>query len=72
LIEDYAIWDVVSTPQSRAASPTIESRYRISFGMPLFCKLPGFFRATVLYSEDLAEGQNYGSVRVSNPVALKV
>ena len=70
LIEDYASWDVVvvNTAESVLQALTIESRYKISFWDALILQAAGSSGATVLYSEDLAEGQTYGSVRVVNPL----
>jgi predicted nucleic acid-binding protein len=44
------------------------SVYKISFWDALILQAAGSSGATVLYSEDLAEGQTYGSVRVVNPL----
>ncbi len=69
LIEDYSRWDVVvNTAESVLQALTIESRYMISFWDALILQAAGSSGATVLYSEDLAEGQTYGSVRVVNPL----
>lgn len=68
LIEDYSRWEmVVNTTESVLQALTIESRYKISFWDALIVQAAGSCGATVLYSEDLAEGQTYGSVRVVNP-----
>ncbi len=69
LIEDYSSWDVVvNSAESVLQALTIESRYKISFWDALILQAAGTSGATVLYSEDLAEGQSYGSVRVVNPL----
>jgi len=69
LIEDYSSWDiVVNTAESVLQALTIESRYQISFWDALILQAAGSSGATVLYSEDLGEGQTYGSVRVVNPL----
>lgn len=69
LIEDYSIWDVVvNTAESVLAALTIESRYKVSFWDALILQAAGSAGAAVLYSEDLAEGQTYGEVRVVNPL----
>ena len=69
LIEDYASWDVVvNTAESVLQALTIESRYKISFWDALILQAAGSSGATVLYSEDLGEGQTYGSVRVVTPL----
>jgi predicted nucleic acid-binding protein len=69
LIEDYSSWEVVvNTAESALQALTIESRYKISFWDALILQAAGSSGATVLYSEDLAEGQAYGSIRVVNPL----
>jgi predicted nucleic acid-binding protein len=69
LIEDYSRWEmVVNTAESVLQALTMESRYKISFWDALIVQAAGSCGATVLYSEDLAEGQTYGSVRVVNPL----
>ena len=69
LIEDYSRWEVVvNTAESVLQALTIESRYQISFWDALIVQAAGCAGATVLYSEDLAEGQTYGAIRVVNPL----
>jgi predicted nucleic acid-binding protein len=69
LIEDYSRWDVVvNTAESVLGALTLESRYKISFWDALILQAAGSSGAEVLYSEDLAEGQPYGAVRVVNPL----
>jgi predicted nucleic acid-binding protein len=69
LVEDYSRWDVVvNTAESVLQALTIEARYNISFWDALILQAAGSAGATVLYSEDLGEGQTYGSVRVVNPL----
>jgi predicted nucleic acid-binding protein len=69
LIEDYSRWEVVvNTAESVLQALTIETRYKISFWDALIVQAAGSSGATVLYSEDLAEEQSYGSVRVVNPL----
>jgi predicted nucleic acid-binding protein len=69
LIEDYSRWEVVvNTAESILQALTIESRYQVSFWDALILQAAGSSGATVLYSEDLAEGQTYGAVRVVNPL----
>jgi predicted nucleic acid-binding protein len=69
LIEDYSAWEVVvNTAESVLEALTIETRYQISFWDALIVQAAGSAGAAVLYSEDLAEGQTYGSVRVVNPL----
>jgi len=69
LIEDYSRWEVVvNTAESILQALTIESHYKVSFWDALILQAATASGATVLYSEDLPEGQTYGSVRVVNPL----
>ena len=69
LIQDYSRWTVViNTAESVIEALDIESRYNISFWDALIVQAAASCGATVLYSEDLAHGQSYGSVRVVNPL----
>jgi predicted nucleic acid-binding protein len=69
LIEDYSSWEVVvNTAESVLQALTIELRYQISFWDALILQAAGSAGATIVYSEDLAEGQAYGEVRVVNPL----
>jgi predicted nucleic acid-binding protein len=68
LIEDYKDWQIViNTPDSVIEALTIEARYQISFWDALIVQAAGISGATILYSEDLSDGQMYGMVRVINP-----
>jgi predicted nucleic acid-binding protein len=69
IIQDYSSWTVViNTAESVLEALEIESRYNISFWDALIIHAAGSSGATVLYSEDLADGQSYGAVRVVNPL----
>jgi len=69
LIEDYSTWDiVVNTAESVLQALEFESRYQISFWDALIVQAASSCEATVIYSEDLADGQTYSSVRVVNPL----
>jgi predicted nucleic acid-binding protein len=69
LIADYLRWDVmVNTGESILDAMEIESRYEISFWDALIVHAASAAGAEVLYSEDLTDGQSYGSVRVVNPL----
>lgn len=46
----------------------IEERYKITFGDALIVQAAGSCGAEAIYSEDLADGQSYGDVRVINPL----
>jgi predicted nucleic acid-binding protein len=68
LIEDFKDWQiVVNTPDSIIEALTIEARYQISFWDALIVQAAESSGAAILYSEDLSDGQTYGSVRVVNP-----
>ncbi len=70
LIQDYSSWEiVVNTADSILQALDIEARYRISFWDALILQSAESSGATLVYSEDLASGQKYGSVRVVNPFA---
>ena len=70
LIQDYSSWEiVVNTTESVLHALDIEARYRISFWDALILQAAESSGATVVYSEDLAGGQKYGSVRVVDPFA---
>jgi predicted nucleic acid-binding protein len=69
LIEDYSRWTIVTnTTESVIQALDIEVRFKISFWDALIVQAAGSAEAEVLYSEDLADGQTYGSVRVVNPL----
>ena len=69
LIEDYLSWEiVVNTPRHIIEALAIEARYKVSFWDALIIHAAESSGAPVLYSEDLSDGQIYGSVRVVNPL----
>lgn len=69
LIEDYSSWSIVTnTAESVLQALDIEFRYKISFWDALIVQAAASSGAAVLYSEDLGDGQTYGSVRVVNPL----
>jgi len=69
LILNYTEWQiVVNTPNSVLEALSIETRYQISFWDALIIHAAESSGAEILYSEDLSEGQTYGSVRVVNPL----
>lgn len=69
IVADYLAWDVVTnTGQSILEALELEERHRISFWDALIIQAAEASGAAVLYSEDLSEGQSYGSVRVVNPL----
>jgi predicted nucleic acid-binding protein len=69
LIQDYLSWEVVvNSPEAVLQAMEIEVRYKISFWDALVLQAAEQSGAAVLYSEDLAAGQNYGPVQVMNPL----
>lgn len=69
LIREYATWEVViNTPESVLKALDIEVRYKTSFWDALILQAAEDAGVSILYSEDLAAGQSYGSVRVVNPL----
>ena len=69
LIRDYATWEVVTnTSESVLQALDIELRYKTSFWDALIIYAAQAAGAEVLYTEDLSDGQAYGSVRVVNPL----
>ncbi len=68
IIGDYSAWEVITnTSESILKALDSELRYKTSFWDALVLQAAQAAGASVLYSEDLAHGQNYGTVRVVNP-----
>ena len=59
---------MVNTSDSVIEALAIESRFQISFWDALIIQAAEISGAAILYSEDLSDGQTYGSVRVVNPL----
>jgi predicted nucleic acid-binding protein len=69
LLRDYSTWEVVTnTSSSILGALEIEARYKTSFWHALILQAAETSGATTLYSEDLAKGQRYGTIRVVNPL----
>lgn len=69
-VQDYLNWKVVvSTPESVIRALDIEDRYGISFWDALIVASAEICGASILYTEDLAHGQVYASIRAVNPFA---
>ena len=69
LIQDYLSWEVVvNGSDSVVEALQIEARYKVSFWDALILHAAEKAGAAVLYSEDLAADQSYGSTRVVNPL----
>ncbi len=69
LIEDYLSWEVVvNDGSSLLRALEVETRYQISFWDALIVQAAEQCGATILYSEDLSHGQEFGTVQVVNPL----
>jgi predicted nucleic acid-binding protein len=69
IVADYLTWHViVNGGESILEAIDLETRYQISFWDALVLQAAQASGAEVLYSEDLSDGQTYGSVRVTNPL----
>ena len=58
---------VTVTPVHIVSAIEIEERYRVSFWDALILATAASSGASVLYTEDLNNGQHYGTVEVRNP-----
>jgi predicted nucleic acid-binding protein len=68
VVTDYLTWHViVNGGESIVDALDIETRYRISFWDALVIQSAQAAGADVLYSEDLSDGQAYGTTRIVNP-----
>ena len=69
IVADYLAWQViVNGGESILEAFELEVRYQISFWDALIIQAAQASGAEILYSEDLSDGQAYGSVRVVNPL----
>jgi predicted nucleic acid-binding protein len=69
LIQDFLAWEiVVNTAESVLGALEIESRHDISFWDALIIYAAQAAGVEILYSEDLNDGQMFGSVRIVNPL----
>jgi predicted nucleic acid-binding protein len=69
LIREYSTWEVVTnTAESVLRALEIEMRYKTSFWDALILQAAEEAGAAILYSEDLAAGQRYGTIQVVNPL----
>jgi len=70
IVTDYLSWEVVvNNGESILEALEMEARYRISFWDALVIQAAEAACVPVLYTEDLSDGQMYGTVRVVNPLA---
>ncbi len=68
-VQNYSSWEiVVNTAESVVGALAIEQRYGISFWDALIVHAAQRSGADILYSEDLNDGETYGSIRVVNPL----
>jgi predicted nucleic acid-binding protein len=73
VVSDYLAWHVVvNGGDSILEAIDLETRYRISFWDALVVQAAQVSGAETLYSEDLSDGQTYGTVRVINPLRAPV
>jgi predicted nucleic acid-binding protein len=71
IVSDYLTWQViVNGGESILEAMDLESRYQISFWDAMVIQAAQLSGADVLYSEDLSDGQKYGSVHVINPLRV--
>jgi len=69
IIADYLAWHVVvNGGDSILEALELEARYELSFWDALVVQAAHVAGAEILYSEDLSNGQQYGTVRVKNPL----
>jgi predicted nucleic acid-binding protein len=69
LVLNYLSWHVVVNGQeSTLRALEIEQRHKISFWDALILQAAEKGGASIVYSEDLSDGQKYGSVQVINPL----
>ena len=69
VVSDYLAWQVVvNAGDSILEALDLEARYQISFWDALVIQAAQVAGAEILYSEDLSDGQTYGTVRVKNPL----
>lgn len=71
LVEDYLRWAiVVNDGNSVLEAIDLETRFRLSFWDALIVQAARASGASILYSEDLSDRQDYGGVRVINPFTI--
>ena len=69
IIADYLAWHVVvNGGDSILEALELEARYQLSFWDALVVQAAQVAGVEILYSEDLSDGQRYGTVRVKNPL----
>jgi predicted nucleic acid-binding protein len=69
IVADYLTWQVVvNGGEAILEALDLEARYQISFWDALVVEAAQASGAEILYSEDLSDGQSYGSLRVVDPL----
>lgn len=69
VVSDYLAWHVVVNGSDAILEALdLEAWHRVSFWDALVIQAAQLAGAEVLYSEDLSDGQRYGTVRVKNPL----
>lgn len=69
IVADYLTWHVVvNGGDAILHALDLAAQYQVSFWDALILEAAQASGAEVLYSEDLSDGQTYGSVRVINPL----
>ena len=72
IVSDYLTWQVVvNGGDSILEALDLEVRYQVSFWDALVVQAAQVSGAEILYSEDLSDGQTYGTVRVINPLRAR-
>ena len=72
IVADYLTWQVVvNGGESILEALDLEARFQISFWDALVVQAAQVSGADILYSEDLSDGQTYGTVRVINPLRAR-
>jgi predicted nucleic acid-binding protein len=70
LVESFLAWEVViNQPKAVLRAMEIEERFQISFWDAMIVQAAQSAGCEILYSEDLAHGQEYDGVLVVNPFA---
>ena len=68
IVTDYLTWQVVvNGGESILEALDLEARHQMSFWDALVLHPAQASGAEIMYTEDLSDGQAYGSVRVVNP-----
>lgn len=71
ILEDLCAWDVVvNDEQSVLAAIDLKAKWQLSFWDSLILEAARRSGATILYSEDLSNGQQVGGVTIVNPFEI--